>query len=113
MDTRFENKIKNINGTYSVTVSDGNTCAAYTSVTLTEPPMISPRLMQQANVQSTPNPFTEKTYIRFVLPENDKIQLSVYDPNGKLLRVLADQKVNANEEYSVEFDGTDLADGIY
>lgn len=102
-----------IAGTYTLTVRDGNTCSIVSVVTLTQPSQLVPRMMQQASVQSSPNPFTDKTYIRFVLPENDVIQLYIYNSNGKMLKQLANQRVKANEEYTIEFDGSEYADGIY
>ena len=41
--------------------------------------------------QNRPNPFREKTQIRFYLPEAMKATLSVYDLNGRLLRVVSDE----------------------
>ncbi len=59
-----------------------------------------------------PNPFNPSTTIAFALPEAAKVRLSVYDILG---RTVIDEDLgllNAGE-YDYEFNGKDLASGIY
>ncbi|MBK9333454.1 MAG: T9SS type A sorting domain-containing protein [Ignavibacteria bacterium] len=62
--------------------------------------------------QNYPNPFNPSTVIRYSLAENGFITLKVYDLTGKIVAVL----VNENQKtgsYEVNFDGYNLASGIY
>lgn len=62
--------------------------------------------------QNYPNPSNPKTKIDFQIPIDGNISLSVYDIAGKEIAVLVDGFKTA-DFYSVEFDGSDLASGIY
>lgn len=62
--------------------------------------------------QNYPNPSNPVSKIDYQLPENGNIKLVIYDLSGKEVNTL----VNGNQEagyYSVKFDGTSLASGIY
>ncbi|MEI6852864.1 MAG: T9SS type A sorting domain-containing protein, partial [Bacteroidota bacterium] len=60
-----------------------------------------------------PNPFTHTTSISFTLPEDDHVTLKVYDVSGKLIASLLDKIADKNQEYKVNFDGSELPAGIY
>ena len=63
-------------------------------------------------VGSYPNPFNPQSTIRYNIPKAGYVILKVYNSIGKEVAEL----VNASQEagsYSVIFDGTDLASGIY
>ncbi len=53
-----------------------------------------------------PNPFNPETEILFQLPENEKINLSVYNLKGQLVRTLIDSYLPGGS-HSVIWDGTD------
>jgi hypothetical protein len=80
-----------------------------TSVSATTPPA-APVLMQ-----NYPNPFSDRTTIRFRAPAASEARLRIYDVAGRLVQVLA----HAPGEYSeAVWDGTDLngnrvTSGIY
>lgn len=62
--------------------------------------------------QNYPNPFNPNTIISYNLAKNNFVSLKVYNELGKEVTVL----VNMNQEsgnYSVKFDGGNLASGIY
>ena len=59
-----------------------------------------------------PNPFNPTTEIRYELPAAVEIRLAVYDLTGKQVAVLAAGFQEAGR-YSVAFDGSLLASGIY
>ena len=59
-----------------------------------------------------PNPFSDKTNIRFILPEESYINLQLFDLNGKLIKTLAEQRLSTGyHEYSYIPDN--LENGIY
>lgn len=52
--------------------------------------------------QNYPNPFREKTIIKFCVPCKIKVQLKVYNEEGRLIRTLVDEEKNPGT-YEVEF----------
>ena len=64
-------------------------------------------------VKNSPNPFTNSTKILFILPENDHVSVDVFDISGKYVTNLFTGDVNKNQEYTVEFNGSDLPSGLY
>jgi len=72
-----------------------------------------------SNIKSTeftvgnfPNPFNPKTIINYQLPKSDVVSLKIFDVLGNEVMVLVNEKQNAGT-YSVEFDGSRFASGIY
>ncbi|MBV6513374.1 MAG: hypothetical protein FMNOHCHN_02905 [Ignavibacteriaceae bacterium] len=65
--------------------------------------------------QNFPNPFNPETIIRFSLPENTVVELSVYDILGKKVATLADNVYYDKGNYSLRFSISDhgLSSGIY
>jgi hypothetical protein len=64
-----------------------------------------------------PNPFNPATSIRFDLPQQGFVRISVYEINGRLVRSLVSESRNAGS-YSMKWDGRDsfgnpLPSGIY
>lgn len=59
-----------------------------------------------------PNPFNPVTKIKFNIKETGLVTLKVYDITGKLVSTLVNQKLLAGE-YNVDFDGRELASGLY
>jgi len=59
-----------------------------------------------------PNPFNPITTITFSLPEASQVRTEVYDLTGRCVAVLCDRHYPAGT-YSVQFDGTALASGVY
>jgi len=67
--------------------------------------------------QNYPNPFNPSTAIKFSVPENSKITLTVYNLLGQIIKVLANEVVNPGN-YSFIWNGTDnsglnVSSGIY
>ena len=62
--------------------------------------------------QNFPNPFNPTTQIRFGLPEAGDIRLTVFDPLGQQVVILAAGPYPAGL-HAVTFDATDLASGLY
>lgn len=59
-----------------------------------------------------PNPFNPVTDIRFDLPEDCQVDLSVYNIQGQLVARLADRKYPTGR-HRVKFDGSQFSSGIY
>jgi|GEM_PF-360086 len=59
-----------------------------------------------------PNPFNSKTIIRFELRAASHMRLSIYDISGHLVQELVNGWRDAGDQ-EIEFDGSDLASGIY
>jgi hypothetical protein len=67
--------------------------------------------------QNAPNPFNPSTTIRFALPSNGSVRLTVFDVNGRIVRTLVDGNVTAGN-HEVVWDGLDMsgrsvASGVY
>lgn len=64
-------------------------------------------------LQNYPNPFNPVTEIKFELPQNTFVTLVVYNAIGvEVVRLVNNEYRNAGR-YSVSFDGSNLASGIY
>lgn len=63
-------------------------------------------------MQNYPNPFNPTTTISYQLPQAGQVSLKVYDVLGKEVASLVNERKPAGS-YSVEFEGADLASGIY
>ena len=59
-----------------------------------------------------PNPFNPSTKIRFALPKNSKVKLSVYNLLGQEITVVLDKNVNAGN-HEITFNGSNLSSGLY
>ncbi len=59
-----------------------------------------------------PNPFNPQTMIRFDIPKGGFTTLKIYDVLGSEVQTLVNEYMQPGA-YSVEFDGTNLASGIY
>jgi hypothetical protein len=59
-----------------------------------------------------PNPFESKTTIRYEVAEEGNFSISVYDVSGKVVANLVNEP-SSEGEYSVDFDASNLAPGIY
>lgn len=63
--------------------------------------------------QNYPNPFNPSTEIKFELPQNTFVTLKVYNAVGQVVAELVNNEYKNAGRYSVSFDGTKLASGIY
>ena len=66
--------------------------------------------------QNYPNPFKEKTIIKYCVAYKSRVQIVVYDSKGKLIEKLVDEEKKPGT-YEVSFQSTvgnrQLANGIY
>ena len=63
-------------------------------------------------VQNYPNPFNPVTTIEYTLPEAARVKVEVYNLLGQVVEVLADGHLEAGY-HKVQWDGSDMASGIY
>ncbi len=62
--------------------------------------------------QNYPNPFNPETKIMYHLPGSSSVMLKVYDVLGREVKVLVNE-LQLYGSYTVTFDGTGLANGMY
>jgi hypothetical protein len=62
--------------------------------------------------QNRPNPFSGTTLIDFNVPKKQKVRMTLYDANGRLLRVLLDETRDAGY-YTIPVRKNNLGAGIY
>jgi photosystem II stability/assembly factor-like uncharacterized protein len=62
--------------------------------------------------QNYPNPFNPSTTIKYELPKSSHVTLTVYDLLGREVTTLVNE-VKEPGTYTVQFDGSNLASGVY
>jgi hypothetical protein len=67
--------------------------------------------------QNSPNPFNQETIIKYSLPTDGAVDLSIYNLLGQKVRTLVDQ-IQRADDYQVSWDGKnekgqDVASGVY
>jgi hypothetical protein len=63
--------------------------------------------------QNYPNPFNPSTTIRFSLPQEAVVTITVYDVLGRKVRVLAKERKFNPGVHNLHFDANDLSSGVY
>jgi hypothetical protein len=63
--------------------------------------------------QNYPNPFNPTTTISFILAEDGRVSLKVYDMLGREIAILVNEYRQAGIEHSVSFDASKLSSGMY
>lgn len=69
-------------------------------------------LILNAELKISPNPFINKTNIKYVILASSKVLLQVYDISGRCVKTIVNEEKPA-ERYKVNFDARGLASGIY
>ena len=62
--------------------------------------------------QNYPNPFNPSTFIKFDIPKNSLVTLKLYDIVGREAATLIENEMAAGS-YKFEFNGTNIASGVY
>jgi len=62
--------------------------------------------------QNYPNPFNPTTIIKYELPRQTKVRISVYDILGKEVNVLVDE-IKPPGYYKIEFNASEYPSGVY
>jgi predicted outer membrane repeat protein len=78
---------------------------------------IRTRPLELALLQNHPNPFNPSTTIAFVMPQEGRVRLSIFDVRGKLITTLMDGVLPAGSR-QITWDGTDnrgsgVGSGVY
>ncbi|MDY0083036.1 MAG: T9SS type A sorting domain-containing protein [Ignavibacteriaceae bacterium] len=63
--------------------------------------------------QNYPNPFNPTTMIRFALPKQSNVSLKIFNLLGQLVNEILDNKTFDAGYHEIEFDGKQLASGVY
>ncbi len=63
-------------------------------------------------IENYPNPFNPTTTIAYQLPKDGKVTIKIYDAIGRVVTTLVDE-FKPSGRYSVQFDASRLASGIY
>jgi len=60
-----------------------------------------------------PNPFNPQTTVNFAVRESQQVRYELYDPTGRLVRVLLDQSIEAGKNQQIQINASDLPSGVY
>ncbi len=82
----------------------------YTTTGVKSPPGAVARTYEL--YQNFPNPFNPSTTINYQLPMSNHVTLKVFDILGREMAMLVNEKESAGN-YSIKFDGSRLASGVY
>jgi len=63
--------------------------------------------------EAYPNPFNPETSMTLAVRETEKVEIKVYDVQGRLVQTLFRGEVEANKTMPVHFTGNTLASGLY
>lgn len=62
--------------------------------------------------QNYPNPFNPSTVIEYYIPEYTKVNITVFDVLGRIVKILVDENQFAGF-HSVRFEGTNISSGVF
>ena len=62
--------------------------------------------------QNYPNPFRSETILKFTLPRAAKVNLSLFDMNGRLVKVLVNESKESGT-HAISFNAGSLSSGLY
>jgi hypothetical protein len=68
---------------------------------------------QTAAFTAAPNPFADRTTLRFTAAQDGPARLEVYNATGTPVRLLFEGQVEAGKSYGHTFDGAGLPPGVY
>jgi flagellar hook assembly protein FlgD len=73
--------------------------------------------MVHALAQNTPNPFNPRTTIKYALPRDEQVNITIYDMRGRVVKVLVSEPKSVGT-YEVIWDGVDkrgnrVSSGVY
>ncbi|MBV6513433.1 MAG: hypothetical protein FMNOHCHN_02965 [Ignavibacteriaceae bacterium] len=97
-------------GNYSYRLKQIDFDGTYTYSDVVEVEILNP--VQFALEQNYPNPFNPSTLIKFSLPVESRVELSVFNALGEKVRVLVNE-VRKSGNHEVEFNALGLSSGVY
>ncbi|HYQ86108.1 MAG TPA: S8 family serine peptidase [Bacteroidota bacterium] len=66
-----------------------------------------------ALAQNHPNPFNPSTQIQYALPVDSRVSLRIYNTLGQVVKQMVDNAVQTSGSWTMEFDASNLASGVY
>jgi hypothetical protein len=63
--------------------------------------------------QNYPNPFNPRTKIDYELPVDCRVTLKIFDITGREIAILLNNEFKTADYYTIDFDGSNLASGVY
>ena len=84
-----------------------------TSTTIEPMASITPQTPALQSIRNYPNPFTHCTTIEYILQEDTRVDLRVFDVAGRQVAHLVENVLQARGTYQTQFDGRDLPIGMY
>ena len=94
-------------GFYEVKITDANACEINQEIEVSQ--MVASGIL---DINAFPNPMSDFTHILYSIPENTRIQISLYDFSGRKLLVLFSGKKHKGE-YGFDWRTSLLKEGIY
>ncbi len=79
----------------------------------TEAPAINQRQTFDSTIKVSPNPFHTTANISYNLDSDAPVSLTIFDATGRLVSTLVNNQTQSAGTYSHEFDGSNLAAGMY
>lgn len=64
-------------------------------------------------LSSYPNPAVNETVVNFIIPSTEYVTLDVYNTSGQKVMELFNQVASENQDYKIDFNTTNLPNGIY
>ncbi len=95
------------NGFYQVKITDANGCEINHEIEVAQ--MVASGIL---DIRAYPNPMKDFTHILYSIPENTRIQISLYDFSGRKLLVLYSGKKHKGE-YGFDWGTSLLREGVY
>ena len=74
---------------------------------------ISDNIPKDYSIYNYPNPFNPTTDIKFSLPKDEIVTIKVYNLLGEEITTLVNSAYRTAGNYSVKFNGSNLASGVY
>jgi tetratricopeptide (TPR) repeat protein len=73
---------------------------------------ITDKVKEEYRIENYPNPFNPTTTIQYQIPQDGHISIKIYDMLGREVAQLVNENKKAGE-YTISFDASRLASGIY
>ena len=67
----------------------------------------------QTTVRNSPNPFSDFTIIEYTLNQQERVNMTIYDINGKKINQLMDNQLVEEGRHTIEFKANNLPNGVY
>jgi Secretion system C-terminal sorting domain len=108
------NAYTGLNGTVNTDVTTPSTHIIDFLVGIGNDPVSSTVIPSEFAIsQNYPNPFNPTTKIEYALPQEGKVSIKVFDLTGREIAKLVNGELKPAGSYAVNFNGANLASGVY